>query len=731
MNILEEGLDHHPIRIAIDEIDFSVDLINADIVKLQSIEIKDMIRHAIRSQGILVAGQTETPTALEILALELGIEHKDNITRYYNPAQQNIIDTTITYYQDEGARNQLIDNIIQNARANIKNGQNVYVLADGRRTTQLISEIESNAIIYDRYNRGNPRIQQLMKDGKITDTKLFVSSNAVDVGISLHDDNATTYVAATENTEIIGSMASTIQKALRNRLPGNTHFHIRVYNNPLPMPFSERKKLALNYEQQKQAPSQPNELVQLKAFQTALNELATNQPNTFIKHHLQYAGRSITNETWTTPENADHIKERRREIINDENYTVIDNIIHQLTNQFVWTAQKIAQEGSKGNLTPVPTSQIAYELAHDILATLGWDGEQNEGAEGATRGIFQHEDSRIQKSTWDTAIQIVTNTQQNDTPRLPDINKIKRMQQGFIGIHYNTITQLEYELEISNTDLDTTHINDYRRTATLLKILLQSLQSEQTLTEEEIATRIIHTLQYELDGQPIRYAIRQGKLGVPLAKQTRFIDLKPNATPTKQHIDFTNYFIRNNYPSAISSSEDGYKLTTQRNFDTIKIATEQYIKNIHPIFDGQPQLAELMPPSSNAQQTVNDDKIKSAIQQLEQGIDIDTIAENIERSIGWIKKYTKDARKAIKDNAIQNAITLIGDGVNTKQLEQIIAKTQIPKATARALNKNAKSEYQIKQKQKALQMHQHGHTLREIAEALGISHTSVRKWTAN
>ena len=218
--IIKDGRQDQPIRIFIDEIDFATGLIHADILKYQSRDTKDLMRRIIDKTGMVVAGQTEMTAVLESTVAEFGIDPENNLFGYYNtapPAEEHAEVYQIDSVPGENAKNEVVAAIINKAETVIAGGRNAYCLVDERRSAQIIAQTHPDALLFDRYHRGNQRNRDLLYSRQLTDSPLLVTSNAVNVGITLRDDNAETIVGMVLNPVFAGNLASTVQKGLRNR----------------------------------------------------------------------------------------------------------------------------------------------------------------------------------------------------------------------------------------------------------------------------------------------------------------------------------------------------------------------------------------------------------------------------------------------------------------------------------------------------------------------------------
>ena len=225
-----------PIRIFIDEIDFAGDLWLADIFKRLSKEIKDALRERKDDIGIVTAGQTAYTIGLEAIAKELDC----NLTGYYlspRPAESiaNLyIFDTVDLKQ---GKNRIIQDVIDNAESVLATGKNCYIFGDERRSALIIAaHFGDKALLYDRYHRQSPEVAELHRLQRLPDDKkVFIATPAVDVGVSLKDENAETIVFSVQNPINTHGLSSTVQQCLRNRTKPPLSIYLMKYRNALPL----------------------------------------------------------------------------------------------------------------------------------------------------------------------------------------------------------------------------------------------------------------------------------------------------------------------------------------------------------------------------------------------------------------------------------------------------------------------------------------------------------------
>ena len=220
------------IFLAIDEVDFGVGLMNASLMKSLKQDNKTLLQQCLRSNGIVVAGQTESTLALEAFARELGISAGD-VSGYYKRGTLSATATIYEYPHVKGMRGLAIASVMERAHALMLAGKRPYVFCQGRRTAEIIASLHPDALVYDAYTRGESRVMRMLYAQK-TDAPLVVFSCAVDVGISLKDPDGYSIVLMEENPRYLNTIASTAQQGVRDRNDADREFHILSFENSLP-----------------------------------------------------------------------------------------------------------------------------------------------------------------------------------------------------------------------------------------------------------------------------------------------------------------------------------------------------------------------------------------------------------------------------------------------------------------------------------------------------------------
>ena len=179
----DEGVER--LYIAIDEVDFGYNLLSLTVN--QATAVKACLREATQDAGLVVSGQTESTLALEALAEEV---EADRIQGFYNtapPAEGSIV--LHKHPDTDGKSNAILAGGIDDTSKALEDGHNVYAFCSSRRDVDIIAdEFESeNPVIYNAYTKGERRADAVLRNQKLTDSRLFLATSAAGLGISILD----------------------------------------------------------------------------------------------------------------------------------------------------------------------------------------------------------------------------------------------------------------------------------------------------------------------------------------------------------------------------------------------------------------------------------------------------------------------------------------------------------------------------------------------------------------
>ena len=680
------GDDIPPIYIFLDEIDFCADLMFANILHGASPEIRGLLRQIVEKHGLVTAGQTEMTTTLECVATELGIDPEQNLWAYYNHAPPaNEIAELREYPDGDGKKNRLIAGVVEAVEEGIQQkGNPQYVLADGRRHSQVIASFVEDSLLLDRYHRGIERNRELFYRGHLDDTMLFVSSNALDVGVSFREKNAETHVVQSENPIVFGSPQGNIQKLLRNRECPPLFYHYIRFKNPLPMSQSEAVSRAEFRESIKLGEGEqlPKYLIHHHAKRESLKSLADNQIDTFVSHHLQRAGYEVQVQTPPQPQETtvNLVKDRKKQLRDAETQAVKQRAIEIIDNIEVISEGEIQRAGEQGQLEPIPTEQLAHEAANANLQATGWDGVvQHNGDDGLplpTEAVF----ADVKQEQWQCTNELLQAG--------IDTGKLANQRRGFIGVHYPKVRDALAQRDREDVQLEFIHRRNDGLIATLLATLLMFMPTTAPQTLTEVADAVHSAFAVEYKGYTLDHWMVKGGFGD--AEAPRFLNWGPGAEITRDHLDWIQRFIRDYYPARLRIETWTVKgdeqivclLVQSEDAPVVLDAIRCYITHAHPEVDlDSGQRLELFP--TQGDMPYEHEKQREQARQMRQaGASVKDIANEVKKSIGWVAKYTGD-------------IT-----ANEKRVKQ----------------------------QKAIEMHEQGQNHWAIAEELGVSNHTVKRW---
>ena len=642
--------ENQPIRIFIDEIDFGASLYLAKIFKDMATEVKETLGRIIQKHGIVTAGQTASTLAIEATTAELGI-NPENITGYYMPPRPVKQDATL-YMVDiataDNTKNRLIQAAIDDVSEVLSRGKNAYVFCDERRTAEIVHSFFGNqSLLYDRYHREHPENKDLLWLQHLPEgMRVFVASNAVDVGISIHDENAETIVLNTGNPLNITPLASTAQKCLRNRSIPPLRIYFLDYQNALPL--SPEQAIAFQTAYAKQTlgdESVPDSLVELVGVKEALETLTADQPADFLRHHLGQAGYGLRLENLDLGTfDFQQVQDRRKQIKDRENAEILERAASILCPEQMLTDSEIRGR-NWADSQPAPYNPLAHERSEKILRHCGWNGEVERFEETTDGDRFRKgsveafRGAGVTDEMWQIA--------RNAVHLKPE--KITAWKSGYLGVHYADAVHAEYKIGRQG---EFHHRPDGRLIGKLMTELLERLPREPS-TLEAVGQTLIDAVQVRYGNDTLSALMKDGSMGPAMAKRVRFIDLGRDAEPNKVHFEFVKWFISAHYPARIAKVGDLYQLATPRNKDDVEVFKEVvrcYIKHKHPDIDSdEPNNSDLTPPPAS-DPTAEVKELASNLR--ERGESCRQVAAACGKSKSWVAKYAESPPNPHSDRMV-------------------------------------------------------------------------------
>ena len=572
-------------------------LLLADIFKNLSKEIKETLKERKEAIGIVTAGQTASTLALEAIAKELDC----NLTGYYLSPQpaENIANLYIFHTVDlDQGRNRIIQDVIDNAESVLATGKNCYIFGDERRSTQIIAaHFGEKALLYDKYHRQSPEVVELHRLQRLPDDKqVLIATPAVDVGVSLFDENAETIVFSVQNPINTNGVSSTVQQCLRNRTKPPLSIYLMKYQNALP--FATNQAIGFQTEHAKQKLDEGESLTQGLVDQLGINDamcsLEADQPESFFKHHLQQAGYQVQMKMidWGSID-FDKVQETRKLIENDEKEQVKAKALEILCPEQMLTEQEIRQLDWQ-QLQQAPITELVHARANALLQATGWNGnverfvDEDNTIPAEPRHAFQ--DAGVTDQMWEAArvsLQVAL---------APD--KVSRWSTGYLTTHYPSEAFDKFE---ESREFEIHHRRDDIFIGSLAKALLEKLpRSPKPM--EAVGQALIDAAQTPFGIDRLSVLMKDGSVSPTIAKDVRFIDLGRDAKPTQAHFKFVNRFISTYYPARIAKVGDLYQLAQPTNtaqVEAFKQLMQCLIKSKYPDIDSEPENGDLEPPPAS------------------------------------------------------------------------------------------------------------------------------------
>ena len=663
-----------PIRIFVDEIDFADSLRIAGIFKDLSKEIKDALKERKDAIGIVTAGQTAYTLGLEAIAKELDC----NLTGYYlspRPAQLHadlfIVDTT----EVEHGKNRIVQAVVDKAKDVLATGKKCYILGNERTSAEMIAQtFGDKALLYDAYHKKTPEIEELHRLQRLPDDKsVLVTTTAVDVGVSIHDENAETIGFQVGNPLSQGGLSSTVQQPMRNRANHTLSIYLMKNQNALPLAPNQAIGFQTEHAKQKLNPAEnePEGLIEKLGIKDAMNSLEADQPEIFLKYHLQQAGYKVqvVEKDWESVGFED-MRSLRKQIKDVENEQVKEIALEILCPERMLTEQEIRQLDWK-QLQPAPTFQLANERANELLQATGWNDNVERFVDEsnliATSPVQAFKEASVTDEMWEAAKAAL------QVGLAPD--KVSRWEKGYLTTHHPSEALDEFE---ASREFEIHHRPDAIFIGTLVKALLEKLpRSPKPM--EAVGQALIDAAQTPFFTDRLSAFMKDGSVSPAIAKKVRFLDLGKDAVPTEAHFDFVRCIL-DYYPARIAKVGDLYQLaapTDTEQVEAFKRLMQCKVKHKHPDIDpDSPNNSDLTPPPAVDPFELEKERAR---QMKAQGKSRNVIASKIGMSPRWVSKVTQDVVKSDPKAELKaKTVQMKSDGLPLKQIAGVLG---IPTST--------------------------------------------------
>ena len=638
------------VYIAIDEIDFAYNLLSLTIT--QATRVKQILREALQTTGLVVAGQTESTLALEAFAEEIEAKQVKGFYKNATPSDKAVM---AYKYPDVEGKNNLVLAGAESAIANaLEDEKNVYAFCTSRRDAEILQRHFSHEspVLYDAYTKGYPEGDAVLKNQGLTDSQLFIATSAAGIGISISDKNAHTVQVS---SLLFGSRncADIAQQQVRDRRGGGGSIHYTNYAFRLPVKPSTNTRVSLYHEALKAAEDSsvflPEHSIKKISAADALSMLADTQPETFLKYHLSEVAQmplvfedgSITNETKT-----ERIKVTRSMLRKEERDEKQRGAMVLLDFEMVMASAQIRRQSNAGQL--LKSDRLAQETANLALQAAGWNEEEAPDAEVIN----------IAKALIEACV---------------PIENLEKHRRGFYAVQFPqwTAAQLDKERLLAYREVvsqgagvELTAITDDRFIGALLRALLRKLAGVPwTQTGFADAVReILNSEVTDIKGCKRRTFIANllsGAAGTKLYRTSRFLNLTDDAGICQ----WASQLIAEWYPARIAKRGEAYGLQMHKHYDLIV----QCFKSWGTQFTGKPpdrwnvnEYAIVELPDPNAEQ------IEQARAMRKDGKELLDIAEatgfNISTVSRWCKGINPKAQQQLQARELEK------QGVKRKEI---------------------------------------------------------------
>ena len=652
----EDGVSQ--LYIAIDEVDFGYNLLSLSVE--QATAVKKCLRDALASTGLVVSGQTESTLALEGLAKELGCEQIQGFYNTAKPADGRVV--MKKHANIDGKSMDILCGGIDDTSELLDEGYNVYTFCSTRRDGDVLADEfkNENPVVYNAYTKGDPRADAVLKNQRLTDSRLFIGTSAAGVGISILDPNARTVILNGLNYGSRDASMS-VQECVRDRWRCGIFYHYADYDLSLPVRPSENEKVSIYHEALKAAASRyadlPTAGIRKIAHSQALASLADTQIETFIEYHLGIVGNMpVYHESAleSEPDRITSISTSRAVIRSEERENRITTAIEMLNVPDLLTTSEIRVLSNQGSLSP--DERLAHETANAAAQAVGWDDEIHGYDNGIPIKILPNPDALK------IAIEL---TEQNI-----DTDNLSKQRRGYLAVNFPQWTAHQFQAELERSDsglvtdglgIEITAIGDDRFIGELLSALLERLIGT-VLDSASLAEAVRKVLASEAStGKTFGTEIAAGALGASVYRKARFLDIADD----DRVIDWVRGFISEWYPARIAKNEDTYALCHAKHLDLRLAAFSRWLLHQPSVPDGTQIDLDIFQPT--ALPDPNAELKKVARFRREGGETIKSIAESLNRNPKTIRKWCKGIKPP--SPAQSEVLSILNDGKVWKKSE--------------------------------------------------------------
>jgi len=677
---VENGLRR--LYMAIDEIDFCYNLLS--LCTQQALKVKQILRDIIKTTGLVISGQTESTLSLEAFAEEMEC---DEIVGFYNTAAPNDAPVRMIKHPDTVLKtNHVIGGVMDDIHEALQvPAQNIYVFCSSRRDAEILAEIfvSENPVVYTAYTKGDPRADAVLKNQRVTDTRLFIGTSAAGVGISIWDPKPKTIIASGIN---FGSRDANMnsQMTIRDRRGAEVLLHYTDFNFKLPIRPTEIESVSLYHEEIKREEQLLEESrgqfskagIQKIARASALTTFADTEFETVIEHHLSGIGNRpiVFEDARALPdERIKEISNQRSELRKRELEDKIQQGSIILENYDILMTREIRTQGMQNKLSA--KERIAHEAANFYACAVGWNDQVDrfqQNDEGHYIPIEKPFDGILDDADISVAIAL--------TKCNIDVRTLKKQRRGYLATHFPEFIQGTLQMTLEE-ELEITAIDDDRFLGQFIQALLAALVGN-VFTTQSLATTVREVLNFNGVRTADKFwgEIKRGALGAQEYHRARFLDFADD----QRLVDWIRDFISDYYPAHIEKDDDHYALRHAKDTDTRLASFRRWL--LHQ--SNPPQLPDELPIFQPTQiPAANAEAKQHARDMRENGAILQDIAKETGLSLDSVSKATKDItvgketvrqqrakRRAEKEQLKAEAYRLhIEEGMSYRQIAQELA----------------------------------------------------------
>lgn len=718
--LADERISPEDIYVSIDEVDFAMSLMNATIMKTLKPDNKALLLDVIQTNGLVLAGQTETQFALEALAKEFGID-TTSITGHYQRGHIQATAHLYVYPSKKGMKAQALANVMSAIERELDNGKRVYVFCQGRRSARVVATAHEDSILYDAYTKGSPEVESLLKHQR-ANTRLTVFTCAVDVGISLKDPDGYTIVLMDENPRYLNGIASTAQQGVRHRDDADREFHILTFDNRLPAAPSFLNRIGTNDMESKlqtNEPAEPETVSHLAARQ-GLTELSDFQPEAFLRWHLEYAGFTVERldaptacDTQLTRIRAERTAQQETEkalvdaramgilnsapmgwhgmeLLNSDELPIdIAASMPLATFADPLAPIDIQRLCAQHRLQPTPYEQLAHERAWEACTAVGYEPPTLAQLR-ALEKITTAED--IDAAPDELPANYFTERQIAAAVAFVEAgipyDDYRKQSLGYLSVHHRDIVKGLHATDVG----ETTHRTDFRRIGAVLRALLTEIDwGDGMLDKQTLLDGLYRALQTDYGDITLFDLLKRGAVGIPNALKFRYVrravflkgagpqhETETEVETSERHLAAERIlawmleFLPKHYPCRIARGGDCFQLLCHAHWETFQACIDCLLRYRYRAVETDALTAthaDLMP-TATAKADIYAEHRKEAIRLWKTGVSQKNISETLSMSPRFVRKAVQGIPKGLVQGSVAAEIyALLSDGTTRKKAD--------------------------------------------------------------